>query len=44
MAIRLGGDEPVGVACLGITHPHTSERVRAIQRRSFEAFNNTSAP
>lgn len=28
----LGQDKTLGVACLGITHPHTSGRVRALQR------------
>jgi predicted dehydrogenase len=32
MAKSLGADTKVGVACLGITHPHTSGRVRAVQR------------
>src|SRR4249920_1296072 len=32
MAINLGPTETLGVACLGITHPHTSGRVRAVQR------------
>ena len=32
MAPPLGPDTTVGVACLGITHPHTSGRVRAVQR------------
>lgn len=30
----IGQDTQFGVACLGITHPHTSGRVRAIQRLS----------
>ena len=32
MAKPLGPDPTLGVACLGITHPHTSGRVRAVQR------------
>jgi predicted dehydrogenase len=32
MALPLGPTETLGVACLGITHPHTSGRVKAIQR------------
>src|SRR5438094_209613 len=32
MAKALGSTETLGVACLGITHPHTSGRVRAVQR------------
>jgi predicted dehydrogenase len=32
MAKPLGPDAQLGVACLGITHPHTSGRVRAVQR------------
>ena len=32
MAKTLGPDTTIGVACLGITHPHTSGRVRAVQR------------
>src|SRR5205085_5668983 len=32
MAKPLGPDTTLGVACLGITHPHTSGRVRAVQR------------
>jgi predicted dehydrogenase len=27
------GDTTIGVACLGVTHPHTSGRVKAVQRR-----------
>ena len=34
MATKLSPTETVGVACLGVTHPHTSGRVKAIQRRS----------
>ena len=33
MADPLGPDAIIGAACLGITHPHTSGRVRAAQRR-----------
>jgi predicted dehydrogenase len=32
MARILGPDQTLGVACLGITHPHTSGRVQAVQR------------
>jgi len=32
MAIKLGTTDTLGVACFGITHPHTSGRVRAVQR------------
>src|SRR6185503_9936387 len=34
MAVPLGPDATIGVACLGVTHPHTSGRVRAVQRRT----------
>jgi predicted dehydrogenase len=34
MSKILGPDATLGVACLGITHPHTSGRVRAVQRIS----------
>src|SRR5712691_5288752 len=34
MANPLGPDTTLGVACLGVTHPHTSGRVRAVQRRT----------
>ena len=34
MAEPLGPDATLGVACLGVTHPHTSGRVRAVQRRT----------
>ena len=34
MAEPLGPDATLGVACLGVTHPHTSGRVRAVQRRA----------
>ncbi|WP_290872229.1 Gfo/Idh/MocA family oxidoreductase [Aquabacterium sp.] len=30
---KLAAGKKLGVACLGITHPHTSGRVKAIQRR-----------
>jgi predicted dehydrogenase len=30
---KLAAGQKLGVACLGITHPHTSGRVKAIQRR-----------
>jgi predicted dehydrogenase len=33
MTSPLGPDVTIGVACLGVTHPHTSGRVRAVQRR-----------
>ena len=32
MSKILGPDATLGVACFGITHPHTSGRVRAVQR------------
>lgn len=32
MNYALGNDVPLGIACLGITHPHTSGRVKAFQR------------
>lgn len=31
--MKLAQDQVAGIACLGITHPHTSGRVKAIQRR-----------
>ena len=34
MANPLGHSTTLGVACLGVTHPHTSGRVRAVQRRT----------
>ena len=34
MANPHGPDTTLGVACLGVTHPHTSGRVRAVQRRT----------
>ena len=34
MTNPLGPDATIGVACLGITHPHASGRVRAVQRRA----------
>ena len=33
MTKPLGADLTIGVACLGITHPHASGRVKAVQRR-----------
>ena len=33
MAIKIDSGATLGVACLGITHPHTSGRVRAVQRQ-----------
>ncbi|WP_211462638.1 Gfo/Idh/MocA family protein [Collimonas silvisoli] len=33
MTYTIGADQVAGIACLGITHPHTSGRVKAIQRR-----------
>ncbi|WP_213768636.1 Gfo/Idh/MocA family oxidoreductase [Caballeronia sp. dw_19] len=33
MTRKIAANDTVGVACLGITHPHTSGRVKAIQRR-----------
>ncbi|WP_342620188.1 hypothetical protein [Rhodoferax sp. GW822-FHT02A01] len=32
MSKPIGDQATLGVACLGITHPHTSGRVRAVQR------------
>ena len=32
MSYALGQDKIIGVACLGITHPHTSGRLKAVQR------------
>lgn len=32
MSYAIGPDTPLGIACLGITHPHTSGRVKAFQR------------
>ncbi len=32
MAVKVPGTETLGIACLGITHPHASGRVRAAQR------------
>jgi predicted dehydrogenase len=32
MVAKLGPTDTLGVACLGITHPHTSGRVKAMQR------------
>jgi predicted dehydrogenase len=32
MSKIIGPNTTLGVACLGITHPHTSGRVRAVQR------------
>lgn len=32
MTYAIGPDTTIGVACLGITHPHTSGRVKAFQR------------
>jgi predicted dehydrogenase len=34
MAGNLAPHDALGVACLGITHPHTSGRVKAMQRRA----------
>jgi predicted dehydrogenase len=34
MTIKLATADTLGVACFGITHPHTSGRVRAVQRMS----------
>ena len=34
MTYALGTEKTLGFACLGITHPHTSGRVKAIQRMS----------
>ena len=32
MTYALGTEKTLGFACLGITHPHTSGRVKAFQR------------
>lgn len=32
MSKQIGNETKLGVACLGITHPHTSGRVKAVQR------------
>lgn len=32
------GGTPIGVACLGITHPHTSGRVKAFKRMADVQF------
>ena len=32
MTYAIGNDATLGIACLGITHPHTSGRVKAFQR------------
>lgn len=32
MSYAIGDDKTLGIACLGITHPHTSGRVKAFQR------------
>ncbi|WP_417720536.1 Gfo/Idh/MocA family protein [Salipiger sp.] len=32
MTYAIGADTPLGIACLGITHPHTSGRVKAFKR------------
>jgi predicted dehydrogenase len=32
MTYAIGDEETLGIACLGITHPHTSGRVKAFQR------------
>ncbi len=38
MAIKIDNQTKLGVACLGITHPHTSGRVKAFQRIPGVAF------
>ncbi|MCH9828469.1 MAG: Gfo/Idh/MocA family oxidoreductase [Gammaproteobacteria bacterium] len=38
MSYALGTEEPIGIACLGITHPHTSGRVKAFQRAPGVSF------
>src|SRR6476620_9601612 len=32
MTHAIGNETTIGIACLGITHPHTSGRVKAFQR------------
>ena len=32
MTYAIGNEATLGIACLGITHPHTSGRVKAFQR------------
>lgn len=34
MTYQLAQNQVAGIACLGVTHPHTSGRVKAIQRRT----------
>lgn len=34
MGYAIGDETVLGIACLGITHPHTSGRVKAVQRMS----------
>ena len=45
MTYAIGNDATLGIACLGITHPHTSGRVKAFQRmpnaRVLGAFDNS---
>ncbi|MBB5737679.1 putative dehydrogenase [Xanthomonas arboricola] len=38
MSYAVGPDKTIGVACLGITHPHTSGRVMAFQRAAGVRF------
>lgn len=45
MTYAIGNDATLGIACLGITHPHTSGRVKAFQRmpnaKVLGAFDNS---
>src|SRR6185312_1754039 len=45
MTYAIGNDTTLGIACLGITHPHTSGRVKAFQRmpnaKVIGAFDNS---
>lgn len=38
MSYKLESGTTIGVACLGITHPHTSGRVKAFQRMADTRF------
>ena len=38
MSYQLESGTPIGVACLGITHPHTSGRVKAFKRMADVQF------
>ena len=39
MSYALGQDKIIGVACLGITHPHTSGRLKAVQRMQKTVYS-----